>query len=388
MDTKFIKTFLKDNLIWFTAFIYLIIIFYASVDSSDTIYQHSYFYSIIIAAPILFSIFYAWKNSKTDVLTTIMVNKAILAPVIIFVLLIFTISFFDIAITSFVTTILLYTMLIVGAIISAKVFESYLYSLEGYPGVIARIILFIPCMLNDLFNFIVGEFGRSPFVVYVLLGIEFALFAAYKLLPKLLYSPATNAGHILQKRPVLLKNETKCQPMSSFNPEYKDSIKKSRAYSFWVYLLEMSPSVHPYNDEANIFRIDGQTRCKVTYKNNSLGDADNKTKREIKSNCRIYLGDSFKEFSILPQKWTYVVINDQPANLELFVDGKLVISEDTPVNSRTPLNVSDHAVLGQNNGLQGGICNVQYFPYYIGDLIVKRYHSLYKDMDPPVDDEQ
>ena len=390
MDWNIIKKFAKDNLIWFTSFIYIIIIFYASLDSADTIYKHSYFYGIIILAPILLAIFYTYKNSRADIKTTLLFNARILIPVIGFVLAIGIMSAFDIAVTSFFTTILLYSMFAVAAIISAKIFESYLYSLEGYTGILARIVLFIPCMLNDLFNFIVGEFARSPFVVYVLLGIELALFAAYKLLPKLLYAPATNAGHVLKREPVLLKNETKCPSMVTLNPNYNDkhSAKKSRAYSFWVYLVEMPPTVHPYGGEANIFSIDGQTRCKITYKKS---ESTLQTKKDIKNNCCVYLDNvKTKEFSIKPQRWTYIVINDQPHNLELFLDSKLIITHDfideqkKPID-HPPLNASDFVVLGQNDGLQGGICNVQYFSYYLGDMIIKRYYSMYKDMDPPID---
>lgn len=383
MDVKALAKDIKkgissDSVLYIFIFVYLLVIVNLTISSPDSLYKSYVFYGAIIVAPIIFSIIYGIRNFKTDFSTTLLVNKRLFGLIFSFLLIIGVISAFDLEITSYLSTFLMWSMVGFAAVLMVKIFESYVYSLDGWSGIIMRLIFFIPCLLSDLFDFIVGEFAASPLVVYVILGLELTLFAFYKLYPYIMKNMDTGIKLFpdnvinIKEQISLLKTETKLKSLSSYNTEYENSRTKDKAFWFWVYVVDMPSNVHPYNEETYIFRINNESgekqRNSVTYKNGL---------------CRVYLGsDTFVEFKIPTQKWVNIVLQDQLRQYDVFMNGTLVATKQ--YYNRVQPKPTDYIVLGQNDGIQGGITNVKYFPYFLGKPAIERFYEEYKDTDPPI----
>ena len=69
-------------------------------------------------------------------------------------------------------------------------------------------------------------------------------------------------------------------------------------------------------------------------------------------------------------------------NCDIFIDNNLVISKSGII----PLIDIDSLTVGENRGINGGICNVTYFkkPLSVGNMFIL-YHSI-KYKNPPVTD--
>jgi hypothetical protein len=90
----------------------------------------------------------------------------------------------------------------------------------------------------------------------------------------------------------------------------------------------------------------------------------------------------YVEFDMPLQKWNHVVFNYAKSNADIFVNGELKGSvERDPVNES--LSLGDTIVVGQNNGLSGGMCNMVYFGRPLFKYEVETIYALNKMADPP-----
>ena len=358
----------KNGVVLAIVFYLIILSHYVSTDP-NILYSGTYFYSIIIMLPIILGIGYFYKSVSFD-------KSAILKPlfaIIAFVLFFYGISRINIADTAttsilFFFNIIVYAIAIIALILFFKVFKNIAYSMEGTIGIIVRGIFFIPCLLSDLFTYIVGEFAKSPLVVYVLLAIEVALILAYVYLPKYLAMFAQKSGKKILNMPVLLTKETN---VSSFAIKTSSSINKY-AFSGWFYVVGMPKSQYPYNEEARIFELT-DNHPKIMY--------DGSTNM-----CRVYYSNSpskFVEFKITLQKWVHFVISYSDNNIDIFINGEL--KKTVPrVNNAVLSTPTDVILVGQEKGLHGGICNIIQYGRSLTNMEIKVLYGLNKDVDPPI----
>jgi hypothetical protein len=83
------------------------------------------------------------------------------------------------------------------------------------------------------------------------------------------------------------------------------------------------------------------------------------------------------------QKWNHVVTNYTKSGVDLFVNGELVHSAPRDAQNEG-LTIGDIIVIGQDNGLSGGVCNMVYFSRPLLKPEIESIYSLNKDGDPPV----
>jgi len=88
----------------------------------------------------------------------------------------------------------------------------------------------------------------------------------------------------------------------------------------------------------------------------------------------------FKTNKIPLQKWVNIVINYNGGTLDVFIDNKLVASERNII----PFMAYDKIVVGANNGISGGICNVTYYNNVLTKNQIDIYYNLLKDKNPPI----
>jgi hypothetical protein len=146
----------------------------------------------------------------------------------------------------------------------------------------------------------------------------------------------------------------------------------------WFYVVGMPTSQYPYNQNANIFSLtnaDADSRKghpQIMYngaKNMCIVNYDNEPP------------SAPIEFKIPLQKWVHFVIVYDSANIDIFINGEL--KKSIPRGRTVKLNADDIVTVGQDNGLQGGICNIM---HYARPLIKSEINTLYelnKNVDPP-----
>jgi len=77
------------------------------------------------------------------------------------------------------------------------------------------------------------------------------------------------------------------------------------------------------------------------------------------------------------QKWNHIVMNFDSGTLDLFINNKLVISKP---NVLTRMK-SRELLAGSENGFEGGIRNVTYFPYTLSKQEIELFYNNYKKTD-------
>jgi hypothetical protein len=285
----------------------------------------------------------------------------------------------SIAAIMFFVNVIIGLMLLFGLILVGRAMRVVAYSLEGWIGVIARIVFFIPCMLSDLFNYTMGQFAKSPFVVYVLLAIEVALILAYIYFPKLLAQYAQKSVYKVMTEPALLKTETVVSSLEnvlikSGNPPIPSSGStwNTCTLSMWIYLVGMPKNQYPYNEEARIFELT-TSHPKLVY--------DGRT-----NVCRVYYensGVSSIEFKIALQKWAHFVIVYDKDNIDVFVNNKLVQSVPRTINM-VKTTVQDNFIIGQKDGLMGSVCNIVHSKQAVSKYQISYMYNLNKYSNPPI----
>lgn len=146
--------------------------------------------------------------------------------------------------------------------------------------------------------------------------------------------------------------------------------------SLWVNLHAQPP-----NKNANYSKY----TTIINYANNpkiSYNMKENKLKVEILRNG----GEQKEMFPIFDknvlklQKWNNIVVNYNLGIVEIFVNSKLVVSVDVVL----PYIKSDKIVIGEKNGISGGICNVVYYPTKLTKTEISLLYNSLKLRNPPI----
>lgn len=387
---KVLKSINKE-MILITVWFVMIFKFFLS-GNSEKLFTSQYFLYIFLGLPIILLLFRMFnaQGETGNWLKTQLENPKMLAAKVIGVVLF--IAFFSWSIDSgntenamFFFNIIFFAILIVGVLLLFRTLKGVIYSIEGWLGILGRIMFFIPCMLSDFFFYLMGQIQKSPFVVYVLILIEIALILLYKYAPELLKKVNQGAATEIYKDPLLLRTETK---LGNYNKIIIEKIKKlpnnevasvnvnrtdmKFSLSMWFYVVGMSPNKYPYNEDANIFKIGDDTNYhpKIVYDGS-------------KNICKVYYSNAdATEFKITLQKWVHFVITYDSETVDIFVNGELVKSMPRVAES-VIFKPTDNAVVGQKNGLFGGVCNIQYFGRGITKREVLFNYNLNKGLDPP-----
>jgi hypothetical protein len=225
---------------------------------------------------------------------------------------------------------------------------------------------FLPCLFINFAIWIKEEYLKTSKNILILLGIEALLIAFKFLIPyiyklfKKVFSPKENIllvnpvpldrvhnlGLFLTKEDVKLYNTSKLDTSDKFF-NYNYAI----AFSLWIFPQPKSVS-DAYTKSSNLINI--SDIVKVIHNNNTIEFWAATTVPGENPNRLIKLYE-YKEFKY--QKWNNIIINYQGGSIDIFINKSLKSS--TP--NITPLKNNNSAVIGDINGINGGIKNVSYF---------------------------
>ena len=232
-----------------------------------------------------------------------------------------------------------------------------------------KIILFGVCLIicyfigfKKIFNFI----KNNILSIFLLIFLYYIVYYTYILLfySYLLFLPR---GKILVTKPVYINKEKHVGKV--------DYCKNKFNYSFscWIYINPHPPSTGvAYTKFTNI----------LNFRNNpviSYNNMEETLKITLKNN------NKFKEIKISKnnfklQKWTNIIFNYIDGTVDIFVNGKIIYTDNFVISNLDNTDV----FIGENNGIDGGICNVQYYNHPLIKNKIDDIYNYFKNKTPPI----
>ena len=378
----------KQNLYAIGIAIYLLIIFFYMTNKPDVLYSKQYFYLSIIFIPLVAVGLWTYKNffettnasiSRYEIMFA--TGALILVAVGIYLYISKDVSILEIksAFTMFRFLEALIVLVILAIVFRTAIEKMNTSESAGWSGFFVQLIFFIPCLIGDFIEYLLGEFKSTPNVVFVLFIIEILLILAYIYLPRLMTASITKNGTMLVKEPVPINMK---KPLKTYVDLVGGSTKSNDllktpliinnkfSISGWVYIVSQPPNKYPYNDEATIFEFTTlHPRLVFNGKTNTFKAYFNRAQNH--------------EFEMPLQKWNYVVFNYDKSSIDLFVNGKLEHTVKRNVNDDS-FKINDLVYIGQERGLSGGICNLMYSSTPLIGEDIKYQYDYNKYNEPPM----
>jgi hypothetical protein len=260
---------------------------------------------------------------------------------------------------------------------------------------IKKFVFYIPCLLSELFDLIVGFF-INEYHNTSKNNLYFCVFTIFIILLYFLYFYIRNlfllqGGKLLINEPVNTSSFHSIASYTSLNSlttTDDDSFVYQYGLSFWLFIDSLPPntnesytkytSVLNYGNKPNILYNAQKNTLLITMntgKKDTPKDLSNNELEDDNTSVIIY-----KKPKYLMQKWNQFIINFNGGTLDIFMNGELVKS----VNGIVPYMSLDSLEVGSANGIQGGICNLLYFKRPLTAANVYYLYQSGKDKKIPV----
>ena len=229
---------------------------------------------------------------------------------------------------------------------------------------VGLLLFYIPCLFLDLIQYLKEQYSITAAPIWIILAYELAIIAAYVLIPKLLDYIITAEGSVLLRDPVYLSKPQSLGDLKTlYNPtesggelDMETAQNYKYSISFWFRINPQPPNMRLSSSrDTNILEFGDRPR--VTYNNSN---------QLFKVTCKMRPGrvrTIFKQTGVPLQKWNNLVINCDGANMTVFLNGTLVASAP----NISPYTAYDLITIGEAEGLEGGITNVQYRKRVLGE---------------------
>jgi hypothetical protein len=145
----------------------------------------------------------------------------------------------------------------------------------------------------------------------------------------------------------------------------------------WVYLNNQPPNNKSYSKETEIFNY-GDGKPRITYLNDTMIDKG-------KDKYIFYLSNNTNysySLTLPSQKWNNIVFNYYSDKVDLFINGNL--ERTYTFNKNIPMYLaSDVVTIGSRDGLDGAICNVNYYLEPLTKSQITIAYNLLMTKNPP-----
>jgi hypothetical protein len=319
-------------------------------------------------------------------------------------------------------------ILIILAILYKYLSLGNFYQQHASVRLLVNIVLYIPCLIVSLIDSFMNLFGfsaaaksaaalkaaktgipaESPTKYLWVLGLTIVGYSVYLLKPYVAAKFAKQGGRLLVNQPVYLN---KTQVFGSYqslnnvqqNPDASENNQNlnggsgmynyNYAISFWFFLDATNPEKNianktytpilsyggkpcvQYNPNANTLMVTMPPSSHSSSSNRQKSGVKSITKYDDNGNVIVYTKPD-----VLLQKWNNMIINYNGGTLDIFYNGELAKS----VPNMVPYMSQDNLVIGSDNGLNGGICNVNYFNTVIDAKQIYYLYNFVKNKTPPI----
>ena len=275
---------------------------------------------------------------------------------------------------------------LVGLAIIFYFYSNYLKTQEGWGGFFVHLIFYIPCLILDFFQYIKRELELTTNVVYYLFITEVILIFLYNYIPTIISKISLKRGiHLLEEaafldieKPIASSYDLK---LIKEGDELNSPVvyRSNYSISMWIMLNAHSENKLPYAKETPIFNY-GNGVPKITY----MKKGEHNKKDILKVYFTNVGSDNSYDIEINTQKWNQFVFNYTSDSVDLFVNGSLDKTFRFNVDTRPVYSADDLVTIGSNDGVDGAICNIQ---YYIGNQTrsqISNSYNLLMKKNPPV----
>ena len=348
------------------------ILYYFSVNSTF-LTNNTIIISIFISIIVLIG-FFAISFTTQNINIAVIVGALFLG----FILLVYFIQNNAASFSNFSLNYLFYIMIILIFLIGLSMFyglvKNFLIRQRGLVGFIINLIFFIPCMFYDFIEFLKNEYKITSSNIFILFIIELILVICYLYLPQIMsYTVVANNSNLLLDEPRylnhrIIKTNSDIFLLSESDSEEPNLFRNNNySFSFWVF-------VNPTKRESkNIFSFSSSTnnggKPQIKY-----GNDETYTDKYIIYYSNTESESSFIEMTLKNQKWNFWTINYLDNVCEIYINGyleKVININNIPEAG----NDTDQVFIGDNDGLDGAICNVNYHNKPLSSLEIV---SLYK----------
>lgn len=262
---------------------------------------------------------------------------------------------------------------------------------NSFVELVMNLLLYIPCIFSTGFDNIISlgkgvtkDAEREKGSI-ILLFAALALIGSLFIYPKVNTKIATQGGRQLINQPINTNMETMLASYEDLNGSVDSDYQY--AISCWIYIDSAPPNTNPnYSKYTSILNYGNKPNIMYNAEKNSLKiimhQLDHKEKGTNKlidfdenGNRVIYVDNNY-----LLQKWNNIIINYNGGTLDIFVNKKLVKSAIGVV----PYMTNDSLTVGENGGINGGICNLVYFKNPLTINQIYFIYNMVKDKTPPV----
>jgi hypothetical protein len=260
---------------------------------------------------------------------------------------------------------------------------------NAFFSLIGNTLLYIPCLFSGLFDYVgkvtTGGINSEATGSLLMLIFALALIITYFKMPSVFNMVNSQGGEQLVNKPVYTDSKYSLGSYEELNGS--DKADYQYAISCWVFVDAVPPnasssyskftSLLNFADKPNVL-YNGTT-------NTFMITTDQKNLKEVTKNKLIDFDDNgnriiYKNSDFLLQKWNNIIINYSGGVLDIFLNGELVKSDIGVV----PYMTYDNLTIGEDNGIKGGICNVNYFKQALNSSNIFYLYNMVKDRSPPV----
>jgi hypothetical protein len=391
-DRKILVGSLMKYLGVLLAIVFVCIVTYKSAYDPSAMNRNTVSYGMMIIIPLLISIFLFSPIVKMDDIPTLMILCGGFIAMMILLYTYFSMSWNSSTLYygSHFMTALMFIIVIVGLGIFFKIFSGQLKKLTGWSGFFINLLFFLPCLLSDGLQYILHQFKITPNIVILLLFIEIVLILLYAYIPVIIDKISKKDTSTILNHPVFIDKEIPIGNSSLFllnqiddkNVYSGEQIYRSNyTFSMWIYLNQHSSSNAAYVNGAKIFDFGGG-KPSIYYKNESSNTRiPNKDVYVVSfSNAS---PDAKYELHLPNQKWNNFVLNYVDSKVDLYINGSLERTFEFSNNLPT-YSATDVITIGDKNGLQGAICNVNYYKEPLSSEKIMLLYNLLSIKNPPI----
>lgn len=285
---------------------------------------------------------------------------------------------------------------------NASIFISYIFQIIAFLGLMYAIyILFsktglmnylkkfsifnylkiIPSYLYKGLKYLYNNIKETPAYVVKLLLLQIVFIIGWFLIPYIKNKMIYYDGVLLLGNPVYTNNEKTVSNNKEYKKYRRDLENQNRdvassknkglnykfALSSWVFINNQGPNTtQTSGDFTPLLRFGDKTS--ISY-NSSLHKFQIKCKTGVQNSEVVYTTNN-----ISLQRWNNIILNYNSGNVDIFLNGKLVSSKKTEL----PYVRHDSIIVGDKNGVEGGIQNVVYYPSYLNKIQIDWIYNSQK----------
>jgi hypothetical protein len=260
-----------------------------------------------------------------------------------------------------------------------------------------NVLFYIPCLFVPIFDkifsllgFIKNNTKDTPSGDYNILGVVLVCYIVYFwLIPIVKNKFEKQGGNLLVNYPTSINTKQVIGAYDILNKTAPTQYEYQYAISFWLYLESQGTNANTastkytevldYGGKPKVQYNVAENKLMITMKmtNSNYDRSATAEKLTLDENGDVVL---CKMENILLQKWNNIIFNYNNGTVDIFYNGQLVktVLEVVPKMSKDALTI------GENSGINGGICNVNYFNKNLTMPQIYYLYNTVKDNNPPV----